>query len=71
MMAALRDDAEAIWQAGIRAVQPERLIASRLRIDDGQLLCDGRPLDPPLLLCPGRRLAAVGVDGRDTQNTYD
>ena len=60
MMAALRDDAEAIWQAGIRAVQPERLIASRLRIDDGQLLCDGRPLDPPLLLCPGRRLVAVG-----------
>ena len=59
-MAALRDDAEAIWQAAIRAVQPEHLIASQLRIDDGQLLCDGQPLDPPARLGPGGRLVAVG-----------
>ena len=29
----MRDDAAAIWTAGIRAVQPERLVASRLSLD--------------------------------------
>jgi hydroxypyruvate reductase len=58
----MRDDAAAIWTAGIRAVQPERLVASRLSLDaDGsRVLCDGRPLEPPLALADVDRIVVVG-----------
>jgi glycerate 2-kinase len=58
----MRDDAAAIWTAGIRAVQPERLVASRLSLDtDGsRVLCDGRPIDPPVDLAAVDRIVVVG-----------
>ena len=58
----MRDDAAAIWTAGMLAVQPERLVAARLSLDPagGQLLCDGRPLDPPLPLDAVERIVVVG-----------
>lgn len=59
-MNTLRDDAEAIWQAAIAAVRPQRLITRRLTFDAGHLLVDGAPLDPPAILRPGRRLLVVG-----------
>jgi hydroxypyruvate reductase len=59
-MVALHDDAEAIWQAAINSVQPQRLIRDRLQIDQGQLLFDGLPLNPPLPIGPRRRLIVVG-----------
>ena len=43
---ALRRDAAAIWTAAVRAVQPERLVADRMSLDDAGRLCHaGRPLD--------------------------
>jgi glycerate 2-kinase len=60
-MTTLRDDAGAIWRAAIDAVQPQRLITERLAVDTGdQLLVDGKPLDPPAIVRPGRRLLVVG-----------
>ena len=58
----MRDDAAAIWTAGMLAVQPERLVAARLSLApaDGQLLCDGQPLDPPLSLNAVDRIVVVG-----------
>jgi len=58
----VRDDAIAIWTAAIRAVQPERLVATRLSLDaDGcRLLLDGRPFDPPLELADVDRIVVVG-----------
>jgi hypothetical protein len=58
----MRDDAAAIWTAGIRAVQPERLVASRLSLDadGGRVLCNGRPLEPPLALADVDRIVVVG-----------
>jgi len=58
----MRDDAEAIWTAAMRAVQPERLIADRLSIDDaGRLLRDGQPLDPILQLDEVDHIVVVGA----------
>ena len=59
----MRDDAEAIWTAAMRAVQPERLVAARLSLQgDGRLLChDGQPLDPPLRLDEVDRIVVVGA----------
>ena len=59
----IRDDAEAIWTAAMRAVQPERLVAARLSLDGaGQAIChDGRPLDPPVQLDEVDRVVVVGA----------
>ena len=59
----MRDDAEAIWTAAMRAVQPERLVAARLSLEgDGRQLChDGRALDPPLRLDDVDRIVVVGA----------
>lgn len=59
----MRDDAEAIWTAAMRAVQPERLVAARLSLEgDGRQLChDGQPLDPPLRLDEVDRIVVVGA----------
>ena len=57
----LRDDAATIWTAAIRAVQPERLVADRLSLDDTGRLCqDGRPLDPTLRFDDVDRIVVVG-----------
>jgi glycerate 2-kinase len=58
----MRDDAEAIWTAAIRAVQPERLAAQRLSLaGDGRLLRDGQPLFPPLQFDEVDRIVVVGA----------
>jgi len=59
----MRDDAEAIWTAAMRAVQPERLVAARLSLEgDGRQLChDRQPLDPPLQLDHVERIVVVGA----------
>ena len=57
----LRADAAAIRDAAIESVQPERLFASRLALMDGALLCDGRPLAPPLDLDAAGRIVVVGA----------
>jgi glycerate 2-kinase len=57
--ASARDDLTAITVAAVAAVQPENLCATRLAIVAGNLLLDGRPLDPPLALGQGR-IAIVG-----------
>ena len=59
-MATLRDDARGIWRAAIRAVAPDRLIGSRLRVADGQLLVDEQPCDPPAAVAGNGRIVAVG-----------
>ena len=59
---AMRDDAEAIWTAAMRAVQPERLVVDRLLLEAGGRLChDGQPLDPPLQLAEVDRIVVVGA----------
>jgi hydroxypyruvate reductase len=59
----MRDDAEAIWTAAMRAVQPERLVAATLSLEgDGRHVChDGQPLDPPLRLDEVDRIVVVGA----------
>ena len=58
----MRDDAEAIWTAAMRAVQPESLVADRLSLAGAAtLLCDGRPLDPPLQFDDVDRIVLVGA----------
>jgi hydroxypyruvate reductase len=59
----MRDDAEAIWTAAMRAVQPERLVAATLSLEgDGRHVChDGQPLDPPLQLDEVDRIVVVGA----------
>jgi glycerate 2-kinase len=58
----MRDDAEAIWTAAMRAVQPERLVADRLSlVDAGRLLHDGQPLDPSLQFDEVDRIVVVGA----------
>ena len=58
----MRDDAEAIWTAAMRAVQPERLVVDRLLLEAGGRLChDGQPLDPPLQLAEVDRIVVVGA----------
>lgn len=59
--ARLRGDAAAIRDAAIGSVQPECLFATRLAVVDGALLCDGRPLDPPLDLDAAGRIVVVGA----------
>jgi len=58
----MHEDAAAIWTAGIRAVQPERLVAARLSLaaDGRRLLRDGRSFDPPLDLAEVDRIVVVG-----------
>lgn len=53
----LRADAERIWWAGVRAVQPEKLIPSVVHVD-GDQLCVG---DEEFDLSQVRRLAIVGA----------
>ena len=58
----MRDDAEAIWTAAIRAVQPERLAIQRLSLaGDERLLRDGQPLFPPLQFDGVDRIVVVGA----------
>ena len=58
----MRDDAEAIWTAAMRAVQPESLVADRLSLAGAAtLLYDGRPLDPPLQFDDVDRIVLVGA----------
>ena len=59
----MRDDAESIWTAAMRAVQPEHLVAARLSLEgDGRQLChDRQPLDPPLRLDDVDRIVVVGA----------
>lgn len=59
-MTPLRQDAEAIWQAALRAVAPQALVASRLTVVGNALLCDGQPLAPAVRLLPDTRIVAVG-----------
>lgn len=60
---ALRADAEAIWTAAMRAVEPAGLVSTRLSLEgtDQQLLHDGRPLDPPLHFDAIERIVVVGA----------
>jgi len=60
---AIHADAEAIWTAAIRAVQPERLVAARLSVEAaGRSVCDaGRSLDPPVPLNAVDRIVVVGA----------
>jgi len=53
-------DMEAVWSAAIGAVRPEGLVASRLSVEHGEVLFDGRPLDPPLSLGRLGRILVVG-----------
>lgn len=58
----MREDAEAIWTAAMRAVQPDRLIADRLSLGGaGRVLRDGQPLDPLLQLDDVDRIVVVGA----------
>ena len=58
----MRDDAEAIWTAAMRAVQPESLVADRLSLAGAAaLLYDGRPLDPLLQFDDVDRIVVVGA----------
>ena len=56
-----RTDAAAIWEAAIDGVRPERLVAARLAVVDGEVLLDGRPLEPPLWLDDAGRIVVVGA----------
>lgn len=60
MTAPAREDANAIWQAAIRAVAPDQLIRSRLRVADGQLLIDEQPCEPAARFPRNGRIVAVG-----------
>lgn len=59
-MTPLRQDAEAIWQAALAAVAPQTLVASRLTVGGGQLLCDGQPLVPAVTLNAEAQSVVVG-----------
>ncbi len=52
----LRDDALAIWQAGVDAVRSERLVKKALRVEDGMLWVG----DEVIALDSLRRIAVVG-----------
>lgn len=60
---ALRADAEAIWTAAMRAVEPAGLVSTRLSLEgiDQQLLHDGRPLKPPVHFDAVERVVVVGA----------
>jgi glycerate 2-kinase len=53
----LRRDAIAIWQAGVAAVDSERLVRERIRFDNGRLEVAGHDFE----LGPTSRLVAVGA----------
>jgi hydroxypyruvate reductase len=59
----IRTDAEAIWTAAMRAVQPERLVADRLSLESAErMVChDGQPLAHTLQLEHIDRIVVVGA----------
>jgi len=59
----IHDDAEAIWTAAMRAVQPDALVAACLSLQGaGLAFChDGRPLNPPVQLNDVDRIVVVGA----------
>jgi len=59
----IRTDAEAIWTAAMRAVQPERLVAERLSLTTAdRIVChDGKPLPHSLPLGHVDRIVVVGA----------
>jgi len=59
----IRDDAASIWSAAIAAVDPERLVATRLAVAAGAITCDGRPLDPPAAFAPENSRAGASRAG--------
>lgn len=59
-MAALREDAEAVWRAAFAAVAPDRLVARRWTVEGHQLFEDHAPLDPPVRFDRAKRIVVVG-----------
>jgi glycerate 2-kinase len=59
--AGLRTDFATIRAAAVAAVDPARLVAARLAIDENHVLVDGRPCDPPLDLGAIDRIVVVGA----------
>ena len=59
--AMIRDDAASIWSAAIAAVDPARLVTTRLAVSAGGIACDGRPLDPPARLRHAATVAVIGA----------
>ncbi|MEX0718468.1 MAG: DUF4147 domain-containing protein [Planctomycetaceae bacterium] len=57
MSTPLREDALAIWRAGVAAVDSERLVAQNVRVDGNQLTICGHPFDLATL----GRIAVVGT----------
>src|SRR6185295_2335924 len=53
----LREDALAIWQAGIDAVRSDRLVREFVQVAGSQLLVGDEPIDLPSI----RRIAVVGA----------
>lgn len=53
----LRDDALAIWQAGVDAVRSDKLVASNVRVGDSRLLIGDEEFDLQRI----RRMAVVGA----------
>ncbi len=53
----LRDDALAIWRAGVQAVDSEQLVRDHVRLEGSQLLVVGRRFD----LSQARRIVVVGA----------
>ena len=59
--ARLRADFSAIRAAAVAAVDPARLVASRLAVDASAILVDGGPCSPPLDLGAIDRIVVVGA----------
>src|SRR5688500_15960718 len=55
--AQLREDALRIWQAGVAAVRPERLVLDNMRVDGTTLTIGDEPMDLARL----GRIAVVGA----------
>ena len=56
----LREDLAAVRDAALAAVRPGPLVADRVAVVAGELLLDGRPLDPPLAVGRGRIMVVGG-----------
>ena len=56
----LRDDLAAVRDAALAAVRPGPLVADRIAVVAGELLLDGRPLDPPVAVGRGRIMVVGG-----------
>ena len=56
----LRDDLAAVRDAALAAVRPGPLVADRVAVVAGELLLDGRPLDPPVAVGRGRIMVVGG-----------